>query len=103
MRRTELLHEEEPELRSSEEAMEHEITPSAEADALFDGPQAMLEEVRGVLSPLMREALSIKLAREREELERILLEESREEAERQRRQGVLDRQYFRKRPLPPAA
>lgn len=61
---------------------------------------AMLDSIRGELSPLMRRAVGIKLEGEQHAFASLMREEQQIEEERTRRRGVLDARFFRKRRLP---
>jgi hypothetical protein len=60
----------------------------------------MLESIESRLSPLMLKALEIKLAHEKEDLDGLIKTAAAAEAERAKKQGVLDSRFFRKRSHP---
>jgi hypothetical protein len=71
-----------------------------DAETMFKERTTMLRSVEKRLSPLMLKALEIKLAHEKEDLDKLIATEAKAEAERAKRRGVLDARFFKKKTLP---
>lgn len=79
--------------------MPKRINP-ADAETMLSVRTNMLCSIEGRVSPLMRKALEIKIAHEKEDLDELIKTVADAEAERAKRKGVLDCRFFRKRSLP---
>jgi hypothetical protein len=74
------------------------ITPER-AESTYAERISMLESIEKIITPLMKQAIVIKLEREKEDMDALAANAAKLEAERVRRQGVLDSRFFRKRTL----
>jgi hypothetical protein len=81
------------------EELEHANLTREDAEEVFSERAQMLDSIKGVLSKSLREALSIKISREKKALLEMIEEDETLQETQQRRSRVLDYTYFKKKPL----
>jgi hypothetical protein len=73
---------------------------SSDAEKMFSKRTAILRTLENTVSPLMHQAIKIKLTHEKEDLDALIKTAEEAEAALAKRRGVLDSRFFKKKSMP---